>query len=349
MMRFKLLGKSGLRVSELCLGTMTFGTDWGWGADKPEAKRIFNAFVEEGGNFIDTSHNYTDGTSEKFVGEFIHAKRDEFVVATKYTLQMATDNRSNPNLGGNSRKTMRHTVEASLKRLNTDYIDLLYLHMWDFTTPVEEVLRGVDDLVSAGKVLYFAFSDTPAWVVSQAVAIAEIRGWTRPVAFQFPYSALSRGVERDVMPMCRIMDLAMLPWGVLSGGALTGKYNATANSTDPKRNGDASESEKKMAEVILALSKEIGRSPSQIAINWVRQQAGQIIPILGARTYAQIEDNLGVLDFSLTDDQLQKLRDATDFKIDFPLSFLTADYIRHLVFGHTFSLLDNHHPSPDGK
>ncbi|MDZ4672670.1 MAG: aldo/keto reductase [Phototrophicales bacterium] len=347
MMRYKLLGKSGLRVSELCLGTMTFGADWGWGADKPEAQKIFDAFMAAGGNFIDTSHNYTNGTSERFVGEFIHPKRDEFVVATKYTLQMATENRSNPNLGGNSRKTMRHTVESSLKRLNTDYIDILYLHAWDFTTPIEEVLRAVDDLVTAGKVLYFAFSDTPAWIVSQAVAIAEIRGWTRPVAFQFPYSALSRAAERDVMPMSRTMDLTMLTWGVLSGGALTGKYNT--DNTDQKRNADASDSEKKMAETILALASEINRSPSQIAINWVRQQVGQIIPILGARTHAQIVDNLGVLDFALTDDQLQKLRDATDFKVDFPLSFLTADYVRHLIFGHTFSLLDNHRPSPDGK
>jgi aryl-alcohol dehydrogenase-like predicted oxidoreductase len=346
-MRFKLLGKSGLRVSELCLGTMTFGTDWGWGADKAESQKIFEAFVDAGGNFIDTSCNYTNGTSERFVGEFVHPKRDEFVVATKYTLQMANENRKNPNLGGNSRKAMRHTVEGSLKRLNTDYIDLLYLHMWDFTTPVEEVLRAVDDLVSAGKVLYFAFSDTPAWIVSQAVAIAELRGWTRPVAFQFPYSALSRSVERDVLPMCRMMDLAMLPWGILSGGALTGKYN-DVNNTEPKRDSDASDSEKRMAETVMSIAKAINRTPSQVAINWVRQQAGQIIPILGARTQAQIKDNLGVLEFVLTDEYLQQLNTATEFKLDFPLSFLTSNHVRNLVFGETFALLDNHYPSPDG-
>lgn len=343
-MRLRLLGTSGLRVSELCLGTMTFGTDWGWGADESTSAAIFDAYAAAGGNFIDTSCNYTNGTSETFVGEFIQRERDYFIVATKYTLQMANGNRRDPNLGGNSRKTMLRTVEGSLKRLKTDYIDLLYLHMWDFTTPVEEVLRAVDDLVRSGKVLYFAFSDTPAWIVSQAVAIANLRGWTAPIAFQFPYNALGRAAERDVMPMCRTLGLTMLPWGLLSGGALTGKYNSPSN--EPKRDADASDREKQMAETIMALAQEIGRTPSQIAINWVRQQNGQIIPILGARTEAQIHDNLGALDFALSEEQMQRISDATEFRIDFPLAFLLSQNVKNLCFGETYDLLDNHHPQP---
>ena len=343
-MRLRLLGTSGLRVSELCLGTMTFGTDWGWGADRETSAKIFDAYVNAGGNFIDTSCNYTNGSSETFVGEFIQRERDYFVVATKYTLQMATGNRRDPHLGGNSRKTLLRSVEGSLKRLQTDHIDLLYLHMWDFTTPVEEVLRTVDDLARSGKVLYFAFSDTPAWVVSQAVAIANLRGWTAPIAFQFPYNALSRAAERDVMPMCRSLGLTMLPWGLLSGGALTGKYNSPSSA--PKRDADASDREKQMAETIMAMAQETGHTPSQIAINWVRQQKGEVIPILGARTEAQIHDNLGALDFALTDDQIQRLRDATDFKIDFPMAFLRSDNVINLCFGETYALLDNHHAQP---
>ncbi|MEM7802389.1 MAG: aldo/keto reductase [Chloroflexota bacterium] len=340
-MNFKLLGKSGLRVSEFALGTMTFGNDWGWGAEKEAAREIFDAFVEAGGNFIDTANNYTNGSSERFVGEFVADRRDEFVIATKYTLQMANGNQRDPNLGGNSRKAMMRSVEASLRRLNTDYIDLLYLHMWDFMTPVEEVLRAADDLVRAGKVHYFAFSDTPAWIVSQAVALAESRGWTRPIAVQFPYNVLGRAAERDVMPMARSLDLAMLPWGLLSGGTLTGKYQDKSDE-NPKRESEASAREASMAATLVALSKEIGYTPAQIAINFVRQQPGVMIPILGARTLAQMKDNLGVLDFALEADHLSRLAAATEFKIDFPLSFLTNNHVRGLIFGETFDQIVDH-------
>jgi aryl-alcohol dehydrogenase-like predicted oxidoreductase len=206
-MRYKLLGKSGLRVSELCLGTMTFGDDWGWGAPKDESRKMFDAFTEAGGNFIDTANNYTNGTSEKFVGEFTKADRDHFVIATKYTLnEYATD----PNFGGNHRKNMRRSVEGSLKRLDTDHIDLLWLHMWDGMTPVEEVMRALDDLVRAGKVLYVGISDTPAWVVSQANTLADLRGWSRLVAYQGEYSLASRAPERDILPMTRD-EMSYLP------------------------------------------------------------------------------------------------------------------------------------------
>lgn len=330
-MRYKLLGKSGLRVSELCLGTMTFGDDWGWGAAKEESRKMFDSFVEAGGNFIDTANNYTDGTSETFVGEFTRADRDHFVIATKYTLnEFATD----PNFGGNHRKNMRRSVEGSLKRLDTDHIDLLWLHMWDGMTPVEEVMRALDDLVRAGKVLYVGISDTPAWVVSQANTLADLRGWSRFVAYQGEYSLASRASERDILPMTQAMEMAYLSWGILEGGEITGKYNTP--SEEPKRSRDTSERIKNIAAVLLALANETGHTPSQIAINWVRQRPFHMIPILGARSETQLKDNLGCLDFELTAEQLERLNEASPIDLGFPHSFLNSSHVRGLIFGKTF-------------
>ena len=331
-MRYKLLGKSGLRVSELCLGTMTFGDDWGWGAPKDESRKIFDAFVEAGGNFIDTANNYTDGTSEKFIGEFTKEDRDHFVIATKYTLsEFPTD----PNFGGNHRKNMRRSVEGSLRRLDTDHIDLLWLHMWDGMTPVEEVMRALDDLVRAGKLLYVGISDTPAWVVSQANTLADLRGWTRFVAYQGEYSLASRAPERDILPMTQAMEMTYLPWGILEGGEMTGKYNAP--SEEPRRSKDTSERIKKIASVLMELANETGRTPSQIAINWVRQRPYRMIPILGARSEKQLKDNLGCLDFELTEEQITCLEEASPIDLGFPHSFLGSSHVRGLIFGKTFS------------
>jgi len=338
-MRLRLLNSSGLRVSELCLGTMTFGEDWGWGADKEASREIFEAFAEAGGNFMDTSNNYTNGTSERFVGEFIKPERDRFVIATKYTLRLTAGNARDANLGGNSRKSMMRSVENSLRRLGTDYIDLLYLHMWDFTTTVEEVLQAASHLISSGKVLYFAFSDTPAWVVSHAIAKAEDHGWPRPVAIQIPYSLLGRDVERDVLPMAREHDLAILAWGMLEGGVLTGKYSLPGNG--PRRESSVSAREQAAGEAVVKVARSIGRSPSQVGINWVRQQPGNLIPILGCRTLAQLRDNLGCLDFQLTDEQTAGLNAIAEFKIGFPNSFLHSDHVRGLIFGETYALLDH--------
>jgi aryl-alcohol dehydrogenase-like predicted oxidoreductase len=205
-MKNRLLGKTGLRVSEINLGTMTFGEEWGWGTSKEESKKIWDAYVNKGGNFIDTANRYTEGTSEKFVGEFMKSDRDHFVVATKYTL---FDKKGDPNYSGNHRKNMMRSVEGSLERLDTDYIDVLYLHAWDFLTPIEEVLRGLDDLVKSGKILHAGISDTPAWIVSQANTIADMRGWTRFNALQIEYSLLQRTVERDLIPMAKEFDIAV--------------------------------------------------------------------------------------------------------------------------------------------
>ena len=338
MMRYRLLGRSGLRVSELALGTMTFGTDWGWGADKETARRIFEAYTAAGGNFIDTSNNYTDGTSEGFVGEFIAAERDRFVVATKYTLRLNNGNENNFNEGGNSRKSMIRSVENSLRRLDTDYLDVLYLHMWDFMTPLEEVLRAMDDLVRAGKVLYVGFSDTPAWVIAQAVVLAEAHGWSRPVVAQVPYSFASRDPERAILPMARTLGLTVAAWGVLGGGELTGKYNQ--GSDEPKRYEDASARAKTLAAQLTEVAEEIGRTPAQVALRWVMQQ-DKVIPILGARTLAQIQENLGSLDFVLTAEQEAQIGQLKEFRHGFPLSFLTNDHVRGLIFGETFARIDH--------
>jgi len=330
-MRYKLLGRSGLRVSELCLGTMTFGDDWGWGAPKDDSRRMFDLFVEAGGNFIDTANNYTDGTSEKFVGEFIKNDRDHFVLATKYTLnERAVD----PNFGGNHRKNMRRSVEGSLQRLDTDHIDLLWLHMWDGMTPVEEVMRALDDLVRAGKVLYVGISDTPAWVVSQANMLADLRGWSRFVAYQGEYSLASRAPERDILPMTEALDMTFLAWGVLEGGEMTGKYNSP--SSESKRSQDTNERIKSIAAELMETAKEIGCTPSQAAINWVRQRPYRMIPIIGARTEKQLKDNLGCLDFELTADQIKKLSEASPVDLGFPHSFLASDHVHGLIFGKTF-------------
>jgi aryl-alcohol dehydrogenase-like predicted oxidoreductase len=330
-MRYKLLGRSGLRVSELCLGTMTFGDDWGWGAPKDESQKIFDMFVNAGGNFIDTANNYTNGTSEKFIGEFVKTDRDHFVVATKYTLsEQGTD----PNFGGNQRKNMRRSVEGSLRRLNTDYIDLLWLHMWDGMTPVEEVMRALDDLVRAGKVLYVGISDTPAWVVSQANTLADLRGWSRFVAYQGEYSLASRAPERDILPMTNAFDMTFLPWGLLEGGELTGKYNSA--SDEPKRSKDTSERIKNIAAELMKLAQEIGCTPSQVALNWARQRPFHMIPIIGARSEKQLQDNLGCLDFELTSDQIERLNEASPIDLGFPHSFLGSDHVRGLIFGKTF-------------
>ncbi|MBI5652717.1 MAG: aldo/keto reductase [Chloroflexi bacterium] len=339
-MKYKLLGKSGLRVSELALGTMTFGEDWGWGASKEASREIFDAFVNAGGNFIDTASNYTNGTAEKFVGEFIANQRDAFVVATKYTLRRPGSDFKDVNAGGNHRKNLLRTVEQSLARLNTDHIDLLYLHMWDRTTPVEEVLRAFEDLIRVGKVLYVGISDTPAWIVSYAQAIAELRGWNRLIAYQAEYSLSERGAEHDILPMAQAMEMSVLAFGLLGGGTLTGKFNQPGGTSEATRVKEADAQTKSIAASVMQIANEIGRTPSQVAINWVRQQASHIIPILGARREAQIVDNLGALEFALSDDQLKRLSDANPLAKIYPHTFWNDFVRRDLIFGERVKKLE---------
>jgi len=337
-MRYRLLGRSGLRVSELCLGTMTFGTEWGWGADALESHRIFNAYCEAGGNFVDTANRYTEGTSEKLVGEFVRPDRDHFVVATKYTL---FDRKGDPNFCGNHRKNLVRSLETSLKRLGLDGVDLLWLHAWDFTTPVEEVMRALDDVVRAGKAHYVGISDTPAWVVSQANTLAALRGFTPFVALQIQWSLVERTPERDLLPMARAFELAVTPWGALGSGVLSGKYNeGKGEGGRAAQRGPIAEPRLRIAEAVRVLASEIGRTPSQVALAWLRQQPGNVIPILGARRVDQIRDNLGCLDLSLSEAQLLRLHEASRIELGFPHDFLALPPIRDLAFGGTYDSID---------
>lgn len=329
-MRYTLLGKSGIRISELCLGTMTFGEDWGWGASKEESQRFFEAFCRVGGNFIDTACNYTNGTSERLVGEFVKSERDRFVLATKFTL---TTNPEDPNAGGNSRKNMARSVEESLVRLQTDYIDLLYVHMWDFTTPVESVMRAMDDLVRQGKVRAVGISDTPAWIAAQGNVHASLRGWTPAVALQLPYSLLERAPERDLLPFAEDSGMSVLAWGGLEGGALTGKYSK--DSSEPRRNSSVSDRERSAGETVLSVAEEMGVPPSAVAFAWVaaQQKKAHVIPILGARTAKQLEQSLQCLDVSFTDEVLNRLDAVAGFSPGFPHDFLSDEFVLGLIHG----------------
>ncbi len=340
-MKYKLFGKSGLRVSELALGTMTFGEEWGWGSNKSESKKVFDLFAKEGGNFIDTANRYTDGTSEKYVGEFISPNRDHFVVATKYTLFTRRDD---PNFSGNHRKNMMQALDASLKRLKTDYIDLYWVHAWDFTTPEEEILRALDDMISAGKIHYIGISDTPAWIVSRMNAIAELRGWTQFVGLQIKYSLLERTVERELLPMARKLDIAVTPWAVIGSGILSGKYNKNKNEEGrAKIYQSVTKESLRIASEVIKIAEKIGCTPSQVAINWVKQQPGVIIPIIGAKNVKQLKDNLECMKFSLNEKQLAKLNDVSKIDLGFPHEFLSSNNIKDIIYGGMQDMIDNHH------
>lgn len=340
---YRLLGRSGLRVSPLSLGTMTFGADWGWGADTDEARRIFDTYVDRGGNFIDTANQYTNGTSEKLLGEFTRDNRERLVLATKYTL---AERPGDPNSGGNHRKSMHRTVEASLRRLGTDYLDLLYLHAWDDTTPVEEVLRGLDDLVRSGKVLYVGISDTPAWQVSRMQAIADLRGWAPLVALQIEYSLIERTVERELIPMAVELGLGVVPWSPLASGVLAGKYTradldhggGTASAAGTRKNvaaanGSLTERGLAIADVVKKVAADIGTTPSRVALAWTLRNPAVTAPIIGARTLAQLEDNLGALDVEFTDEQLSELETASAIELGFPHDFLNRPMTRNVMHG----------------
>jgi aryl-alcohol dehydrogenase-like predicted oxidoreductase len=323
---------------------MTFGEDWGWGSTKEESKRVFDAYANAGGNFLDTAINYTNGTSEKYVGELVAADRDHFVIATKFTMSTRPDD---PNFSGNHRKNMMRAVEQSLKSLRTDHIDLYWLHAWDFTTGVDEVMRAFDDLVRAGKILYAGLSDTPAWIVASANTAADLRGWAPIVAVQIEYSLIERTVERELLQMARATDLAVAAWSPLGSGVLTGKYKSAADAGTPGQRispGSRRISDRNLAIArhVEAVAKEIGRTPSQVAIAWVRQKPGVMIPILGARTVKQLEDNLGCLAFELPPDAMARLDAASAIELGFPHDFMGMETIREIVYGKKWAEIDRH-------
>lgn len=341
-MRYKLLGYSGLRVSELCLGTMTFGKEWGIGADKDESSDMYDAFRDAGGNFIDTANMYTAGSSERYLSDFLAADRDEVVLATKYTL---FERKDDPNGAGNHRKNMMHTVERSLKRLKTDFIDLLWVHAWDFMTPAEEVMRALDDLIRMGKVLYIGISDTPAWIVARCNTLAELRGWTRFVGLQVEYSLVQREAERDLLPMARSLDIGVTAWSPLASGILTGKYSGTKAEGSERRLDtisfhDVSERNLKIAEVVTKTAEELSCSPSQLALAWLMTKG--VIPIVGARKTSQLQDNLGCVDVQLDEAVIAKLEEAAPVDLGFPHAFLRSDMVKDFVYAGTRDSIDPH-------
>ena len=337
-MNYRLFGKSGLRVSELCLGTMTFGTEWGWGAEKDESQKIFDTYANAGGNFLDTANRYTEGTSEQWLGEFIKNDRHHFVVATKYTLR---DRLGDINFAGNHRKNMMRSVEESLRRLDTDFIDLLWVHAWDGLTPIDEVLRGLDDLIRSGKVHYIGISDTPAWVVSQANTMAELRGWTAFAGLQIEYSLLQRAPERDLLPMAKAFGLAITPWGALGGGALTGKYLKGETGRVVEASKRRSDRANEIAAEVVRQAEKIGVKPGQLAINWARQRDAQLtsIPIIGARTAGQLQDSLDCLNFQIPAEVLEALDTASAIEMGFPHEFLSSENIQELIFSGEYAKL----------
>jgi aryl-alcohol dehydrogenase-like predicted oxidoreductase len=334
-MRYRVLGHSGLKVSELCLGTMTFGEDWGFGASKEESRKQFDLFASRGGNFLDTANVYTKGTSERFVGEFVKADRDRFVVATKYSIATSFDD---INAWGNSRKNLVQSVEASLQRLGLDRIDLYWVHVADFVTPADEMMRALDDVVRSGKVIYVGVSDTPAWQVARANTLAELRGWSRFVGLQIEYSLIERTPERYLLPMAEALGLAVTPWGPIGGGVLTGKYSVGWETPDSKRvaanRHRFSERNMKIAGEVSAVAKELQKSPAQVAIAWAMGRGPNgTIPIVGARTVAQLSDSLGATDVVLSAEMLSRLDAVSRVDLGFPHDFLSRPSMARALRG----------------
>lgn len=318
-MRYMTFGRNtGLRVSELALGTGNFGTGWGYGTERDEARRVFDGYVEAGGNFIDTADIYQFGQAETLLGEFIAGDRERFVVASKYGLGASPD--AGVSRTGNGRKNMVRSLEDSLKRLGTDYLDLYWAHTADGVTPLEEILRAFDDLLRAGKILHAGLSNFPAWRIARADLLAELRGWAPLAGIQFEYSLAERSAERELLPMAEALGLGAALWSPLGGGLLTGKYRA--GTTEGRLSGlgtlvrtENSPRETAILDALQALATELEASPTQVAIAWLRERAARsstsLIPILGPRTREQLDATLGALQLAPSAEQLARLEAAS--------------------------------------
>jgi aryl-alcohol dehydrogenase-like predicted oxidoreductase len=329
---------------------MTFGEDWGWGASKDESRRIFDAFAEAGGNFLDTADGYTNGNSGRSLGEFVAPDRNRFVVSTKYSFNSSP---GDPNAGGNHRKNMVRALEGSLKRLATDYVDLLSVHAWDELTPVEEVMRALDDLVRAGKVLYVGVSNFPAWLVSRANTLAELRGWSEFVAMQIEYSLIERTPERELLPMAGSMNVAVTAWSPLASGLLTGKYAKASEASGEGGAGSGSGEDRRLdktnftelsqrnlriAGEVQAVAGDLGVSPARVALAWLRSRG--VIPILGARKLSQFQDNLACLDVTLGANHLRRLDEVSAVSLGYPADFLRRPGVHDFLHGGTWDRID---------
>jgi aryl-alcohol dehydrogenase-like predicted oxidoreductase len=339
------LGRSGLRVSPFSLGTMTFGTEWGWGSEEAQAREIFDRYVDQGGNFVDTANLYTGGKSEQMVGKFISEKqlRDKIVLATKFTFNTE---QGNPNTGGNGRRNIYQALEASLRRLQTDYIDLYWLHAWDLVTPAEEVVSTLNDLVGHGKIRYYGFSDTPAWYVARAQTLAEKEGKERLIALQLEYSLVERNIEREHIPVSQELGIGVCPWSPLAGGFLTGKYKregesgkgegrleTTKGSSNPAFN-KFSERNWRIHEVLSDVAKRINKPPAQVALNWVITQPGVTSTIIGATKLAQLNDNLQAADITIPAELRKRLDEVSAPEAIQPYTFFGQD-IQPMITGGT--------------
>jgi len=336
---YHALGRSGLRVSPLCLGTMTFGTEWGWGSPEETARAIFRRYIEAGGNFIDTADLYTNGRSEEMIGAFTGEmkNRNRLVLATKFTFN---SDPADPNAGGNGRKHIVDALEGSLRRLKTDYIDLYWLHAWDGITPEEEVMSALDALVRAGKVRYIGLSDTPAWYLASAQRLAQWRGWEPVVALQLEYSLVERSIEREHVPAALHFGMGILPWSPLGAGILSGKYtreNQKGGRLETTKGGNPAfdkltDRNFAIVDVLLEAAKALGRSPAQVALNWITKRPGVSSTIVGATKLAQLEDNLQALEFDIPADWGAKLDAASRPGLQFPQTFFEGP-IRAMVNG----------------
>jgi aryl-alcohol dehydrogenase-like predicted oxidoreductase len=337
------LGRSGLRVSPLCLGAMTFGTEWGFGVDEKASRPIFDRYIELGGNFVDTADGYTAGKSEELTGKFISERhlRDRVVLATKFTFN--TDSQ-NPNAGGNGRKNIYRALEGSLRRLKTDYVDLYWLHAWDTVTPVEEVVSTMNDLVRAGKIRHYGFSDTPAWYVARAQTLAQKEGKEPLVALQLEYSLVERTIEREHVPAAQELGLAVCPWSPLAGGLLTGKYKRESGGhrgegqgrlTIPGGSPFARFSERnwRVLDVLLEVAKQLNKPPAQVALNWVATQPGVTSTIVGATKVAQLDDNLASIDFAIPTDLRKRLDEGSSLEPAQPYIFFGAEMQSRIAGG----------------
>lgn len=348
-MRYKLFGHTGLRVSELALGTMTFGNSWNWGAGADESARMLDVFLDRGGNFVDTANVYTNGESETFLAAALKGRRQNIVLSSKYTLARAE---GNPNGAGSHRKNLVESLEASLCRLNTEYLDIFWVHARDVFTPIDETMRALDDAVCSGKILYVGISDAPAWWIARANTLAELRGWSRFAGLQLQYNLIERTVERELIPMAEALDLAVCAWSPLAGGALTGKYLETQKDADRAARYDVAglgdllkvheDRSIKIARALVSAAAELEQKPHQVALNWLRHQPSRVpvIPIIGARSVEQLEDNLEVVDMSLPEELRTSLNQLSALPAGFPHDFLAG--VRPVVYGDQADKIDDH-------
>lgn len=344
-MKYRIFGNTGLRVSELALGTMTFGEAWNWGASREESIRILDLFLDRGGNFVDTANVYTNGQSEEFLGAAMGDRRGRIVLSTKFTLSREN---GNPNAAGSHRKNLVESLEGSLRRLGTDCIDIYWVHIRDALTPAEETLRALDDAVRAGKILYVGISDAPAWWIARANTLAAWRDWSAFAGIQIHYNLIERTSERELIPMAEALDLAVCVWSPLAGGALTGKYLPKTGGSPGADTGGTryevvaglgdllhvnSERSVRIIETVGRIAEGAGRRPHQVALSWLRQRpfAVPVIPILGARSTTQLAENLAVLDFRLSNEEIAELDAVSAIEPGFPHDFAAG--VRAVAYG----------------